>query len=97
MRSTSCVTDRVTGTSDIAAAAGAPAPRVRVLGPRALRAVGLFSPMVRELAGTAYQFTHPFVVDHSTTVAHVGWQPEEWSETVARVVRDARMATAEAR
>ena len=39
----------------------------------------------------------PFVVDHSTTVAHVGWQPEEWSETVARVVRDARMATAEAR
>ena len=85
------------GLQDIATAAGAPAPRVRVLGPRALRAVGLFSPMVRELAGTAYQFTHPFVVDHSTTVGHVGWQPEEWSETVARVVRDARMATVEAR
>ncbi len=85
------------GLEDIAAAAGAPAPTVRVLGPRALRAVGLFSPMVRELAGTAYQFTDPFVVDHSATVDHVGWQPQEWSETVARVVREARPATAGAR
>jgi nucleoside-diphosphate-sugar epimerase len=85
------------GLQDISAAAAVPAPRVRVLGPRALRAVGLFSPKVRELAGTAYQFTDPFVVDHSVTVDHVGWQPEEWSETVARVVRDARAATAGAR
>ena len=82
---------------DIAAAAGMPAPRVRVLGPRALAAAGIFSPMLRELAGTSYQFTAPFVVDHSATVRHVGWQPQEWSETVARVVADARTETAGAR
>ena len=85
------------GLQDIAAAAEVASPRVRVLGPRALRAVGLFSPKVRELAGTAYQFTDPFVVDHSVTVDHLGWQPEEWAETVARVVRDARATTAGAR
>lgn len=82
---------------DIAAAAGMPEPRVRVLGQRALAAAGLFSPMLRELAGTAYQFTAPFVLDHSATVRHVGWEPQEWSDTVARVVADARTEAAGAR
>lgn len=75
---------------DIATAAGARAPRVRVLGPRAMRAVGLVAPMVRELSGTAYQFTAPFVVDDSATVSHVGWGPEHWDDTVRRVVEAAR-------
>ena len=66
------------------------APRVRVLGPRAMRAVGLVAPMVRELSGTAYQFTAPFVVDDSATVSHVGWGPEDWDDTVRRVVEAAR-------
>ena len=82
---------------DVAAAAGMPAPRVRVLGPRALAAAGLFSPMLRELAGTSYQFTAPFVVDHSATVSHVGWQPEEWSQTVTRVASQAGTVSAGAR
>ena len=42
--------------------------------------------------GTAYQFTAPFVVDHSATVDLVGWQPQEWTDTVERVVREARTA-----
>lgn len=75
---------------DIATAAGARAPRVRVLGPRAMRAVGLVAPMVRELSGTAYQFTAPFVVDASATVSHVGWGAEDWDDTVRRVVEAAR-------
>jgi nucleoside-diphosphate-sugar epimerase len=75
---------------DIALSAGAAAPRVRVLGPRALRAVGMVAPMVRELAGTAYQFTAPFVVDDSATRALVGWGPETWEQTVMRVVDTAR-------
>jgi nucleoside-diphosphate-sugar epimerase len=82
---------------DIAAAAGVPAPRVRVLGPNVLRTAGLFSPMLRELSGTAYQFTSPFVVDHSATVRHVGWEPESWSQTVARIIGQARTAGAGAR
>lgn len=77
---------------DIAVAGGVAPPRVSVLGPRAMRVVGLVVPMVRELAGTAYQFTAPFVVDHSATVDLVGWQPQEWTDTVERVVREARTA-----
>ena len=77
---------------DIARAAGAPPPRMSVLGPRAMRAVGLFAPMVRELSGTAYQFTAPFVVDDQATRRHVGWEAEAWPTTVARVV-DAALAS----
>jgi nucleoside-diphosphate-sugar epimerase len=75
---------------DVAAAAGVAAPRVRVVGPRALRAVGVVVPLVRELAGTAYQFTAPFTVDHTATVEHFGWQPRPWEETVDRVVSGVR-------
>lgn len=77
---------------DVAAAAGGRPPRVGVLGPRALRTVGLVAPVVRELAGTAYQFTSPFVLDHSTTVDLVGWGPQPWDETIDRVVAGARHA-----
>ncbi len=83
---------------DIARAAGVPPPKVSVLGPRAMRALGLVVPMLRELSGTAYQFTAPFVVDDSTTRDLVGWGPQPWDETVARVVEGARSAaTAAAR
>ena len=79
--------------ADIAASAGAPAPRIRVLGPGALRALGLVAPMLRELSGTSYQFTAPFVVDASATVDRVGWGAQDWDETVGRVVHAARAAT----
>lgn len=76
--------------TDIADAAGVAAPRVRVLGPRALRAAGVLVPMLRQLSGTAYQFTAPFVVDDSATTGHVGWGAEDWDTTLGRVVRAAR-------
>jgi nucleoside-diphosphate-sugar epimerase len=79
--------------TDIATAAGMPAPTVSVLGPRAMRTLGIVVPMLRELSGTAYQFTAPFVVDDSATRDLVGWGPEPWQETVARVVESARAAT----
>ncbi len=75
---------------DIAQAAGAPRPRISVLGPRALRAAGLVVPTVRELSGTAYQFTAPFVVDDTATRRHVGWDAQAWEHTVDRVVDAAR-------
>ncbi len=77
---------------DLARAAGVPPPKVSVLRPRAMRTLGLVVPMLRELAGTAYQFTKPFVVDDSATRDLVGWGPQPWDETVARVVADARTA-----
>ncbi len=83
---------------DIASAAGMPAPTVSVLRPWAMRTLGLVVPMLRELSGTAYQFTAPFVVDDSATRDVVGWGPQPWDETVARVVEDARaVATTGAR
>ncbi|GAA4412596.1 NAD-dependent epimerase/dehydratase family protein [Fodinibacter luteus] len=82
--------------ADVAGAAGVATPRVRVLGPRALRAAGVVAPMLRQLSGTAYQFTAPFVVDDAATTSHVGWGPEDWDVTVARVVRAARTTTVQA-
>lgn len=75
---------------DIADSAGVAAPTVRVLGPRVLRAAGLIVPMMRELAGTSYQFTAPFVIDDAATRALVGWAPEGWDQTLARVIASAR-------
>ncbi|MGC1209316.1 MAG: NAD-dependent epimerase/dehydratase family protein [Ornithinimicrobium sp.] len=78
--------------SDLAKAAGAPAPKIRTLGPRALRLAGIFSPMMRELSGTAYQFTHPFVLDDSATCAHFGMQPQPWAQTLDGIVKTVRAA-----
>jgi nucleoside-diphosphate-sugar epimerase len=39
--------------------------RLRASGPAMLRLLGLAVPMVRELAGVAYQWQHPFVIDDS--------------------------------
>ncbi|HSF98909.1 MAG TPA: NAD-dependent epimerase/dehydratase family protein [Ornithinibacter sp.] len=75
---------------DIADSAGVAAPTVRVLGPRVLRAAGLVVPLMRELSGTSYQFTAPFVIDDAATRALVGWPPESWDQTLARVVASAR-------
>ncbi len=76
--------------TDVARQEGLPAPTVRTLGPRALRVAGMVSPMMRELAGTAYQFTAPFVVDDSATRTHFGMQPQDWQDTLAGIVTTAR-------
>jgi nucleoside-diphosphate-sugar epimerase len=75
---------------DIANAAGAPRPRISVLGPRAMRTMGAVVPMLRELSGTAYQFTAPFVVDDEATRRQVGWDAQAWPHTVGRIVDAAR-------
>ena len=36
---------------------------------------GLFSPMVKELRTTRYQFTRPFVLDSSATTEAFGLEP----------------------
>lgn len=76
--------------TDLAERADVQAPAVRVLGPRALRMAGVVSPMMRELAGTAYQFTAPFVVDDTATRAHFGMQPQAWADTLRAVLATAR-------
>lgn len=80
--------------SDVARTAGVAPPRLVVMGPRVLRAVGALVPMVRELAGTAYQFTAPFVVDDRATREQLGIEPEPWEQVLRRVVEQARAGAA---
>jgi nucleoside-diphosphate-sugar epimerase len=55
----------------IADAAGVPL-RVRVASPWLLRAMGLFNPLMREMAEMSYEFTEPYIVDDSRFVQSFG-------------------------
>ncbi len=68
--------------TDLAELAGAPTPRVRGTAPALLRAVGTVVPMVRELAGTVYQMSAPFVVDDTAARRHFGLEPTPWPTTL---------------
>ena len=54
---------------------GAPAAKVTAIPYPVLWAFGEFSPMVKELRTTRYQFTAPFVVDSSATTEMFGLEP----------------------
>jgi nucleoside-diphosphate-sugar epimerase len=54
---------------------GTPPARLTQLPYAALWTAGLFSPMIRELRTTRYQFTRPFVIDSSTTEQTFGLAP----------------------
>lgn len=55
-----------------------------------LRVMGLFSPMMRELAEMTYQWKQPFVVHSDKFQREFGLEPTPWSEAVAQTVRWAR-------
>lgn len=58
-----------------AAANGAPRARVTPIPYPVMWASGLFSPMIKELRTTRYQFTLPFVIDTSATTEAFGLTP----------------------
>lgn len=72
--------------ADLADLAGVPAPKVRGTSPALLRAVGVVVPMVREIAGTVYQFTAPFVLDDSAARRHFGLDHAPWTQTLQRAL-----------
>ena len=67
-------------------AAGVPPVRVTQLPHLALRAAGLFSPMVRELEETRYQFTRPYVLDSSAATATFGLEATPLERTFVETV-----------
>lgn len=69
-----------------AAAAGARTPRVAGIPGWALRMMAAFSPGVRELAETLYQFEHPFVMDSRASEAAMGLRPTPLNEAAAATV-----------
>lgn len=70
----------------VAAAAGAPAARLRVLPTGALKALGLVWGMGRELAETAPQFTTPWHLDSSATQALLGLAPTPRERVIAETL-----------
>ena len=67
-------------------AAGVAPVRVTQLPHAVLRAAGLFSPMLRELEETRYQFTRPYVLDSSAATATFALTPTPLEQTFADTV-----------
>ncbi len=52
----------------------------------ALRAAGLFSPVLRELEETRYQLTRPYVLDSRAATATFGLEATPLEQTLAETV-----------
>lgn len=72
--------------TEMLAAAGKPPVTVRRLPAGMLRALGLVSPMMRELAEMHYQWTAPYVIDDSESRARFGIGPTPWDEVCRRTI-----------
>jgi nucleoside-diphosphate-sugar epimerase len=73
---------------DLCRAAGVSPVAVRVLPHVVQRALGLVSPMLRELEETRYQFVRPFVIDSSATQEAFGLSPTPWDEACEATVTE---------
>jgi nucleoside-diphosphate-sugar epimerase len=69
--------------TDLAGALGRPEPRVSGIPWGVLRAIGPFSPMMREVVDVRHQFDQPYVIDASATTVTFGLTATPWSDVVA--------------
>jgi len=69
--------------ADLARNAGVETVKVRGLGKPVLTFVGAFSPLMRELKETYYQFDAPFVLDDSVTRSELKLEPTPWNDVLA--------------
>jgi nucleoside-diphosphate-sugar epimerase len=65
--------------------AGAPAPKLTAIPYPMVWTVGLFSPLVRELRTTRYQFYRPFILDSTLTTRTFGIEPTPLDEVLRAV------------
>lgn len=79
-----------------AAAAGAPDPRFTPLPIPAVRALGVVSPMLRELGRVGHQFTRPFVMDSAASQVALGLDPTPWDDVVAQTLAAWRLPSSSA-
>ena len=70
----------------VAAAGGVAAPKVSTIPVGVLRAAGLASREMRELAETGYMFAHPFVMDSTASEQRLGLAPTPLTEGLAATV-----------
>jgi len=62
------------------------APKLGTIPTPLMRVVGLFSPMVKELRTTEYQFARPFVLDSSLTTETFGLKPRAIDDSLRAAV-----------
>jgi nucleoside-diphosphate-sugar epimerase len=70
----------------VAAAGGVAVPRTSAIPPWVLRASGVVSREMRELAETSYMFTAPFVMDSSASEERLGLSPTPTTDGLATTV-----------
>ena len=66
---------------------GAPAPKLSQIPYPLIWATGLFSPLVRELRSTRYQFASPFSLDASLTESMFGLAPTDLEAALRAVAK----------
>lgn len=71
---------------DLAAAAGLPTPKVSAYPDWLLSVIGVFSPTIREVRETTYQFSESFVMDSTAAQHHFGVGPTDWGEVLSATV-----------
>lgn len=72
--------------TDVLAAAGRPPVRVSGLRGPAFTALGVVSPVLREMRELVYQFERPYVLDGSAAQERFGIEPTPWDETCRATV-----------
>lgn len=77
---------------ELARRAGVSTPRVQTLPSIGLRALGLISPLLRELRETEYQFGDDFVMDSSAAQRTFGLRPTPWDAVLEAVLAASRGA-----
>ncbi|MGH3244380.1 MAG: NAD-dependent epimerase/dehydratase family protein [Spirillospora sp.] len=74
--------------------AGAPAPRVFEMPRPVFNAMGLFSPLLKEMRETRYQFDKPYELDSSAFESTFGTAPTPLDDALRTVIADHRERTA---
>jgi nucleoside-diphosphate-sugar epimerase len=69
-----------------AEAAGAPTPRIKPMSAGTLRALGLVSPLLREIGDVAHHFSEPLVMDTTASSRMLGQTATPWSQAIAETL-----------
>jgi nucleoside-diphosphate-sugar epimerase len=64
--------------------------RAKTIPPIVLRTMGLFSPLLREVSASSYQFAGPFIIDSTETEAMLGVTATAWSDALGTTVESYR-------
>ena len=67
-------------------AAGGPAPRIRPMPGAVVRALGVVSPLLREVAGVSDHFTQPYVMDTTASSRMLGLVATPWVTSIDETI-----------